>query len=75
MMMLSSATLNAGNHFFPNQMYLAYSYGEQVEDEPSRFQQQTIAVAKSPSFELVDLVVENVSRIFSSFQAETIFSQ
>ncbi|MFT6403138.1 MAG: hypothetical protein ACJA2D_002463 [Pseudohongiellaceae bacterium] len=56
-------------------MYLAYSYGEQVEDEPSRFQQQTIAVAKSPSFELVDLVVENVSRIFSSFQAETIFSQ
>jgi hypothetical protein len=45
-------------------MYLAYSYGEQIEDDSSRFQQQKIAVAKSPSIELMDLVVENVSRIF-----------
>jgi hypothetical protein len=29
-----------------------------VEDESSRFQQQTITVEKSPSIELVDLVVE-----------------
>jgi hypothetical protein len=58
MVMLSSAKLNAGDNFYPGQMYLTYSYGEQVEDESSRFQQQTIAVEKSPSIELVDLVVE-----------------
>ncbi|MFT4714703.1 MAG: outer membrane protein TolC [Candidatus Azotimanducaceae bacterium] len=58
MMLLSSATLKAGNDFFPDQMYLAYSHGEQAEDESSTFQQQMIAVVTSPSIELVDLVVE-----------------
>jgi hypothetical protein len=58
MMMLSSVILNAGDNFFLGQMYLTYLYGEQVEDESSRFQQQTITVEKSPSIELVDLVVE-----------------
>jgi hypothetical protein len=58
MVMLSSAILNAGDNFYPSQMYLTYSYGKQVEDESSRFQQQTITVEKSPSIELVDLVVE-----------------
>jgi hypothetical protein len=124
MVMLSSAILNAGDNFSPSQMYLTYSYGKQVEVESSRFQQQTITVEKSPSIELVDLVVEedvvevadeslvsesiekikslstdanfqndlqyainprlfsripnnpnNVSSIFSSFQAEAIFNQ